>query len=109
MTRLYNDTNKYSDLRVSDLSLKEIRRNVRLSFRLCMVLKKADDGFIEEIFMKEVKANTFFKSLRVIESTVEFKAFGKSFNKEVLNPKNDYVPSINTNELGRPPKYGTSI
>lgn len=76
MSQRYNDTNKYGDVRVTDLSLREKTRRVMLSFRLCMVLKKAGSEFIEDIFMKEVKTGKYFAGLQIIEGSVEFKAFG---------------------------------
>lgn len=78
MSQRYNDTNKYGDVRVTDLSLREKTRRVMLSFRLCMVLKKAGSEFTEDIFMKEVKTGKYFTGLQIIE----FKAFGKSHSVE---------------------------
>ena len=82
MSQRYNDTNKYGDVRVTDLSLREKTRRVMLSFRLCMVLKKAGSEFIEDIFMKEVKTGKYFAGLQTIEGSVEFKAFGKLHSVE---------------------------
>ena len=82
MSQRYNDTSKYGDVRVTDLSLREKTGRVMLSFRLCMVLKKAGSEFIEDMFIKEVKAGKYFASLQIIEGSVEIKAFGKSFSRE---------------------------
>ena len=49
-----------------------------------MVLKKAGSEFIEDLFMKEVKTGKYFASLKIIEGSVEFKAFGRSFTREVF-------------------------
>lgn len=92
MSQRYNDTNKYGDVRVTDLSLREKTRRVMLSFRLCMVLKKAGSEFIEDIFMKEVKTGKYFTGLQIIKGSVEFKAFGKSHS--VTARSNNYRNSI---------------
>lgn len=84
MSQRYNDTSKYGDVRVTDLSLREKTRRMMFSFRLCMVLKKAGSEFIEDLFMKEVKTWKYFARLKIIEGSVEFKAFGKSFSREVF-------------------------
>lgn len=49
-----------------------------------MLLKKAVSEFIEDLFMKEVKTGEYFARLKIIEGSVEFKAFGKSLSREVF-------------------------
>ena len=52
---LYNDTNKYSNVDVSDLSIEEKEGNVQMSIKVCLIVKKADvEEYIQDVFLERV-------------------------------------------------------
>ena len=65
-------------MKVSDLKFEKNEEKVKLTFKLCLVLKKDDAGYIENVFKPGFKYN-------MMEVTnFEFKADGKLFNKYIL-------------------------
>lgn len=52
---LYNDTNKYSNVDVSELSIEEKEGNVQMSIKVCLIVKKADsEEYIQDVFLASV-------------------------------------------------------
>lgn len=75
--QLYNDSSKYENVKVSNLTLKEKAGRVQLVFKLCMIIKNA--AFIEDIFMNLVKTGRITGNLRVVKDSGEFEAYGVKF------------------------------
>lgn len=52
---LYNDTNKYSNVDVSELSIEEKEGNVQMSIKVCLIVKKEDiEEYIQDVFLASV-------------------------------------------------------
>ena len=73
---MFNDSSKYKNVNVSDLNLsKKEAEQIMVTFKLCLVVMKADAGFIEDVFINEAKTGTLFGK-PVVEGSVKFTALG---------------------------------
>ena len=68
---LFNDTSKYSNVDVSDLSIKEQEGNIQMSIKVCLIVKKAGGDDIQEIIIASVNSGT----VRMLEVDKESGAF----------------------------------
>lgn len=78
---LFHDSSKYKDVEITGLTLKELGAGqVLMTLKGCLVLKKTDSVFIEDIYINQVKSGTLF-NISVVESSIQFKPSGQlSFN-----------------------------
>ncbi|CAH3041404.1 unnamed protein product [Pocillopora meandrina] len=77
MEYLYNDSEKYYNVKVSEVKFVEKDGKVGVEAKLCLGVKK-NGGLIEEVFTDKLKTG-FFHDLKVMSEGAEFKPKGVDF------------------------------
>ena len=72
---LYNDTNKYSNVDVSDLSIEKNEGNIQMSIKVCLIVEKAGGEYIQDVFLKSVN-NGMVGMLEVDKESGKFEWIG---------------------------------
>ena len=75
MEYLYNDSEKYYNVKVSEVKFVEKDGKVGVEAKLCLGVKK-NGGLIEEVFTDKLKTG-FFHDLKVMSEGAEFKPKGQ--------------------------------
>ena len=75
MEYLYNDSEKYYDVEVSEVKFSNKNGKVSVEVKLCLVVKE-NGGLIEEVFKEKLKTD-LFRDLKVMSEGAEFKPKGQ--------------------------------
>lgn len=76
MESLFNDSQKYDDVEVSEVKFSEQNGKTRMAAKLCLVVKGSDGGLIEDVFKAKVNTGYFHESFKVKIGSAEFQPEG---------------------------------
>ncbi|KAL9975541.1 hypothetical protein ACROYT_G012712 [Oculina patagonica] len=80
MKSLYNDSQKYEDIKVTELKFTKSRYSmVGTSLNLCLVVKANDGAYIEDVFQAKIKTGNIYKNFPVQGHSAEFEPKGVVF------------------------------
>ena len=72
---VFNNSEKYYDVNVSDATFFKNEGLVQVKAKLCLIVK-ADGVYIEDVFKAKVKSGYLHKMFPVLNSSAEFEAEG---------------------------------
>lgn len=75
---IYNNSEKYHDVKVSDVAFSNKDGKVRVEAKLSLVLKGKETGFIETVFTNKVNSGQLH-NLKVVSGSAEFNPVGVEF------------------------------
>jgi len=68
---LFNDSSKYSEVKISDVTFQQNAEGILVRLKLCLVLKKEEAGFIEDVFKKELEDGKLI-NMAVVKDSFDF-------------------------------------
>ena len=76
MKYIYNNSEKYHDVKVSDVAFSNKDGKVGVEAKLSLVVKEKETGFIETVFTNKVNSGQLH-NLKVVNGSAEFNPVGQ--------------------------------